>query len=110
MKHILPKPLGQLSLSSASQSAYEPLVTCHQGTVFSTLCDTNELYEDSCEFALIDEKRLLACKISDSLEYLKRSCRSIEKLGCKIQVIEQNICVVKKNIKNILYNIAALAK
>ncbi|CAL5983551.1 Hypothetical_protein [Hexamita inflata] len=106
----LPKPLKQLSLSSASQSTCEPLQSCQCGTLFSTLCDTNELYEDSTEFALIDEKRLLTCKINDSLEYLKKSCKCIDKLGCKLQVIEQNIGIVKNNTKNILHNIVKLAK
>ncbi|CAL6006123.1 Hypothetical_protein [Hexamita inflata] len=58
--------------------------------MLSTLCETNELYEDSTEFALIDEKRLLTCKINDSLKSLKRSCKCIDKLGFKLQVKEQN--------------------
>ncbi|CAL5983515.1 Hypothetical_protein [Hexamita inflata] len=110
MKHLLPKPLSQLSLSSRSQSACEPLLSFQCGPMLSTLCDTNELYEDSTEFALIDEKRLLTCKINDSLESLKRSCKCIDKLGCKLQVIEQNIGIAKKNVKNILHNIVMLAK
>ncbi|CAL6006087.1 Hypothetical_protein [Hexamita inflata] len=110
MKRVLPKPLKQLPISKISHSKFEPLLSFNQGTHISTLCNTNELYEDSTEFALIDETQLLVCKISDTTEYLKKSCKCIDKLGGKLQVIEQNISIVKNNTKNIIYNIIALRK
>ncbi|CAL6005979.1 Hypothetical_protein [Hexamita inflata] len=112
MKHILPKPLQQISFSSNS------IQTCDSTTTFSlninlnvsNLCQINEEYDDSSEFAIIDDAHLLYSKITEQLTNLKRIDKYVDKLVCKIDVIQKNIKIIKQNGKYIILNIVKLAK
>ncbi|CAL5983563.1 Hypothetical_protein [Hexamita inflata] len=113
MKHVLPKPLQQISFSS------NPMQTCDANISIitnilnaSNLCQikNNDQYDDSQEFAIIDDAHLLYSKITEELINLKRIDKYIEKLLCKIDVISNNIKIIKQNNKYILLNIIKLAK
>ncbi|CAL6005451.1 Hypothetical_protein [Hexamita inflata] len=115
MKHALPKPLQQISFSSNSMQTCDTNISTTTSILSQTtsnLCQikNNNEYDDSSEFAVIDDAHLLQSKIAEQLTNLKRMERYIEKLVCKIDVIQNNIKIIKQNYKYVVLNIIKLTK